>query len=154
VKHRYPVCLFPFVTEVRSPPKKKNWEFCHRNLWAVRNIFSISRPTTARIKSRRASCSFDFFFLFFFTSTILQYVHPILWRPSRRTQLRLSGILPFVQYTGFANSRLQENHFYSIRPSLGSLKEPQIPPWLMIVYPRHPRVNTSWSSRTVRKDGG
>ncbi|RMJ17222.1 hypothetical protein CDV36_003103 [Fusarium kuroshium] len=35
-----------------------------------------------------------------------------------------------------------ENHFYSIRPSLGSLKEPQIPPWLMSAYPRHPRVNT------------
>jgi hypothetical protein len=50
--------------------------------------------------------------------------------------------------------RASENHFYSIRPSLGSLKEPQIPPWLMSAYPRHPRVNTFWSSRTVRKDGG
>jgi len=41
-----------------------------------------------------------------------------------------------------ANNRLQENHFYSIRPSLGSLQEPQNPPWLMSAYPRRPRVNT------------
>lgn len=62
----YPV---PFVPEVRSLGKK-NWVFCHRNFWAVRNIFSISRPTTARIKRRRTSRSFDFFF---FSSSRRQY---------------------------------------------------------------------------------
>lgn len=40
-----------------------------------------------------------------------------------------------------ANTPSQENHFYSIRPSPGSSQEPQIPPWLMSAYPRHPRVN-------------
>ncbi len=40
-------------------------------------------------------------------------------------------------------NRLQENHFYSIRLLLWFPKEPSNPPWLMIVYPRCPRVNFS-----------
>lgn len=65
--------------------------FCRPNYRAVKQLFFVfveGHSLTARqnfcpptlYKTSPAARSFDFLFLFFFTSTILQYVHPYLQR--------------------------------------------------------------------------
>ena len=72
-------------------------------------------------------------------SSLVTYSTPTMYKSleSRRPFRIFFSFLLHVDNTS-------ENHFYSIRPSLGSPKEPQIPPWLMNVYPRHPRVNNTF----------
>ena len=65
---------------------------------------------------------FRFAFSFFLHVDNTSVSHPLLLGPPSNHQQLLTTLL----------SHQQENHFYSICPLLCSLKEPQIPPGLMI----------------------
>ena len=96
----------------RVDPAAPNFHSCTDHLPSLRE----------GIKSRPSSRYFDLLFLFFLHVDNTSVSHPLLLGPPSNHQQLLTTLL----------SHQQENHFYSICPLLCSLKEPQIPPGLMI----------------------
>lgn len=130
-------------TNLHHPTPPRSWPTSpSRILPAVRRKFSPTPPSrpSAKVYIRPSSLPvLPLLFLFFFTRQCEFTLYPQHGLPHTHTHTH-TLLQPITNQIPFSPKQTSENHFYSIRPTLYSLKETQSPPWLMNENPRRPRV--------------